>query len=143
MAAEPCIAAEITSNEASRQSGAFAGAYFRMPLGGERSPDDQARTGLRIGVAHVYRGVSPGTGERRIEAGLVDLGIFRSGRPSLMLGGRQMIDQQGRFSLRGDEEGRGGASPWLIVGGVVVLAVGVGALVLADRLKCRDHDDEC
>jgi hypothetical protein len=142
MAAEPCIAAEIASNDASRQSGAFAGAYFRMPLGGERSPDNEARAGLRMGVAHVYRGVSAETAERRIEAGLVDLGIFRSGRPSLMLGGRQMIDRRGRFSLQGDEDG-GGVSPWLIVGGVVVLAIGVGALVLAERLKCHDHDDEC
>jgi hypothetical protein len=141
IAAQPCAAADLALHEGARQSGAFAGAYVRLPLtpGKER---EEARAGVKLGVSHLYRGSSAVTGERRVEASLVDVGLFQSRKPSLLIGGRQMFDRNGRFSLQGDSGG-GGVSPWLIGAGVVLLAVGVGALVLADRLKCREHDDEC
>lgn len=145
LTAQPCLAAELASNEFGRRSGAFAAAYVRIPLTGRKGPSDEARAGLRLGVSQVYGSVNTGTGERRQEAGLVDLGMFRSGRPSLTVGGRQLIDKKGRLSLQGDDADGGGVSPWLIVGGVVA-AIGVGSVVWWDSKTCsRDEaiGDEC
>ncbi len=141
ISAQPCIAADLAAQNASRQSGSFAGAYLHVPLSSSKKVGDEARAGLRLGMSHLYRSGDPGGGERRIDADIVDLGLFQSGRPSLMVGGRQLLAADGHLALK--EGDGGGVSPWLIVGGVVILALGVGAVVLADRLECKDHDDEC
>ena len=140
-AAQPSMAAELVAQDAARQSGAFAGAYVRVPLAGERKAGNEPRAGVKLGVAHVYRGIDAATGERRIEAGLVDVGLFASGRPSLMLGGRQLVDKTARVSLEGDDKD-GGVSPWLIGAGVVILALGASALWFAEAIDC-DADEEC
>lgn len=138
--AQPAMAAEFLAQDGARHSGGFAGAYFRVPLAGQRGAGEEPRLGVTVGVAHIYRGVDAAVGERRIEAGLVDVGLFTSGRPSLMVGGRQLVDRQGRLSLQGD--GDGGVSPWLVGAGVAVLALGGAALWWFEAIDC-DEDEEC
>ena len=138
VAAQPCAAAELEAGDGSRRSGMFAGAYVRVPLGPRGPAREEARAGLSFASTHVYRGADASGGERRLQADIVDIGMFRSGRPSLMVAGRQLVDERGRLSLKDG----GGVPTWAIVVGAVVLAAGVGYLVLMERLDC-DEDEEC
>ena len=142
MAAQPCLAAELEPIGASRHSGVHAGLYARLPLGPRGRTSEEPRAGLSLGATHLYRGAAASDGERRVQVNMVDLGMFSSGRPSLLVGGRQLVDSRGRLRVQGDEEDGGGIPTWAIVAGGVVLAVGVGYLVLLERFDC-DSDEEC
>ena len=143
IAVQPCAAADLAPQEGTRHSGVFAGATLRVPLGQGRAPREEARAGLSFGATHVYRGTSATSGERRVQADMVELGIRRSGTASFAIGGRQLLDDKGRLRVQGDDdEDDGGISPWLIGAGVVVAALGIGYLVLLDELDCTD-EDEC
>jgi hypothetical protein len=142
LAAQPCLAAELPARDGSRHSGVFAGAFAKLPLGSKATARDEGRVGFRLGASHVYRGAHAGLGERRIEADFVEIGMFGSGRKSLTLGGRQLVGTDGKLRLADEDGSGGGVSTWVIVGGVVVLALGVGYLVLLDAFDCTD-EDEC
>jgi len=142
IAAQPCLAADLVADDASRESGMRVGLYARVPLGDSGRVREEPRAGLSFGATHIYRGINAATGERRIEANLVDIGLFRSGRPSLMLSGRQMLDESGRLRLQDDEDGGGGIPTWALVAGGLVVAAGVGYLVLLEQFDC-DEDEEC
>ncbi|HEV2746865.1 MAG TPA: hypothetical protein VGW34_06155 [Allosphingosinicella sp.] len=142
-AAQPCAAAEAWGPAHERRSGAFAGLYLRMPLGQRSAPDATGEAGLRMGMTHVEQSAGAAGGERRLEGDLVRAGLSGAGRPALNLAGRNLIGKDGRLSLQEDGEDDNGVSPWLIAGGVVVVGLGIGALVIADRLECKPHHDEC
>ena len=148
MAAQPCLAAELAPGEgsfrsdAARQSGIYAGIYARVPLGQSGPRRAEPRAGLRLGPTHVYRGANASGGERRLQLDMVDVGLFRSGRPSLMVAGRQLVDREGRLRLQGEDGGGGGIPTWAIVVGGVVVAAGIGYYVLMEQFDC-DEDEEC
>jgi hypothetical protein len=131
LAAQPCAAAELSPLEGSRRTGLYGGIYLRLPIGPDRQ---NARTGLSFGPTRIYR--TAHGGERRTQIDLVDLGMVRSGRPSLTIGGRELIDERGRLSLRGD-----GVSPAAIVVGLVVVA-GIAYLLIREQFDC-DPEGEC
>lgn len=139
-AAQPCLAADASPLGGAPRSGAFAGLYVHAPIGQPGRPRGDGQAGLRLGLSQ-----SGGGARAPITADLARFGFTAGGRPALALAGRSLIDKDGRLSLdQGEEERDGGrVSPWLIAGGVLVLGIGVGALVLADRLECKPHDDEC
>ena len=144
MAVEPCLASEQGATSGQRPaSGAFAGAYVRIPFSNSPNSSGKTRAGLKFGLSQAYRTGDASSGMRPVSVEYLDVAMLFSGRPSVTLLGRQMIDRNGRLSLEGEEDEDGGVSPWLIAGGVVVLGLGIGAYVIADRLKCRDSDDEC
>lgn len=136
IAAQPCAAADLAPLEGAGRSGLYGGIYVRLPIG--QSGRQEARTGLSFGPTRIYRTANASEGERRTQVNLVDLGIVRSGRPSLTVGGRELIDERGRLSLGGDG---GGVSPLAIVVGLVVVA-GVGYLLIREQFDC-DPDGEC
>jgi hypothetical protein len=137
LAAQPCAAADLAMLEGSRQSGLYGGIYVRLPIGQIGRDRQEARTGVSFGPTHIYRTANAGDGERRTQINVVDLGVVRSGRPSLTVGGRELIDERGRLSLGED----GGVSPAAIVVGLIVVA-GVGYLLIREQFDC-DPDGPC
>jgi hypothetical protein len=131
-AAQPAFAADFAATQEQR-AGAFAGLRLRVPLDGARQ-QRQVRAGLAFApTLHGHGG--DGSVRMRIGEG-VEFG-YRSGRPlSWSIAGRDL----GRHRLGAAEEGghRGGMSVGkvaLIVGGVLVLAIGVTTIVLIDEIN--------
>jgi hypothetical protein len=128
VASQAAPAAEAASLvDGGRQSGAFAGAYFRLPLSGERAAASTARAGLRLGIVHRYRDVRAPSGGLRVEGEALDFGFAADGGASLRLAGQPLAAPAQRFAA-GDERGSrwwipvavlGGAA---LIGGVVFLA---------------------
>lgn len=140
--AQPCTAAKPALASDVPQRAAFGAFYISLPFGPHNQTGPKA--GLRMGASTIYSALGTGT-RTRAELALVDLSFSRTGLRSLDLGGRQLMDSRGRLSLDGRRELRDGASPLLIVGGLVV-AAGVGALIWYDSKTCSREEsrrNEC
>jgi len=144
LAAEPCVAQQFQPSNEPARTGAFAGLDVRIALTRRPGSAEHTRAGFRLGLSQSYRTAEAGPNTQHMNAELLNFGLYRSGRPTVQLLGRQLIDSRGKLSLD-DEDGEGrGVSPWLIVAGVTVLGLGAGAIILNEQLnKCHDHDDEC
>lgn len=115
------------------ETGAFAGLRVRLAFGGtEPQP-------LRAGLAFApttRADYQDGRVRTRIGEGM-EFG-YRTSRPvSLSVAGRDLSSFRLNAVQDQDERGRGGSTgrTLLIVGGVLVVAVGVGALVLFDAME--------
>jgi hypothetical protein len=127
----PAVAADFAATPEQR-AGVFAGLGLRVPLDGARQ-QRQVRAGLAFAPT-LHSRSGDGAVRMRIGEGL-EFG-YRSGRPlAVSLAGRDL----GRYRLGAAEEGRrGGLSAGkiaLIVGGVLVLAIGVTTIVLVDEIN--------
>lgn len=133
LAAQPCLAAEIVGpdGDVERRSAAFAGASLSVPIGGagrERAPSAR----LQLGMTHDLRGTN---GERRrLRAGLVELGLGRSGQPAYFVGGRDVDEIGERLNVKGK------TTTLLIVGGVLVLGVVILAAVASAQPTPGPHE---
>ena len=125
LAAGPCLAAEIPgdASQGARRSGAVAGLYFKMPLGGggrTKAP----RAGLRLSMVHDYR--TAGAGDARVvQSDGLDLRLIGGGakKPTLYFAGQPVTGEQANkrnFNTGGT-----------VVTVVLVAAVAVGAFYLA------------
>jgi hypothetical protein len=95
--------------------------------------------GLRMGMSRIDR-AGESIRERRFDADVLNLGIRTDGTRTFTLAGRSMLDANGRLSLNADGSG-GGPSTGVLIAGGVVLALGIGALVLIDEINCSIEED--
>ena len=137
---QPAPAADFAATQPDR-TGAFGGLRVRLPLGG-REEQRQIRAGLMIAPTLQD---SNAQGERALLIGEgVELG-YRSGRPlALSVAGMDLSrprlgSAQDEPTPAEDEESGGGPSWPLIVGGVVIAALGIGALAINEWID----DDRC
>ena len=110
LVAQPCLAAEPAGE---RQTSAFGGVTVRVPFGG--GPEHKASARLRVTSFHDYRDVRGATLQSHRPAGL-ELGLTSLGKPAVYVGGQRLAQPDPRLNGKGK-------TTWLIVGGVVVLAV--------------------
>jgi hypothetical protein len=121
-AAAACAAALFTAQPilaAERQSAAFAGATVRVPFGG--GADRKASARLRVTSFHDYRDVRGAVVQSHRPAGL-ELGFTGLLKPAVFVGGRPLAQAEPRLHGKGK-------TTWIVVGGVVVLAIVVLASV--------------
>ena len=111
------------------QTSMFVGTTVSIRLSGKAS-EPRYRAGL--GFGGMARNHS--TSELRIGQGL-ELALAGKKKPALMLAGTDAGDLGKAAKLSG------GGKTALIIGGVVVLALGVGALVLADEIEESRNSD--
>jgi hypothetical protein len=116
MAATPCLAADLSQFDevGARRSGIGAGAYFEIPLSGDRGGRPQA--GLRMSVSHDYRTArAPTAPVARSDA--LDLRLVGDREPTLYVAGQAVTGEEAR---RNNLTG---------VGTVVTLAIVAAAIV--------------
>ena len=127
-AAQPALAADrdlAFAPTAERASGAFVGAYLRVPLDGSARRAAEPRAGLKLSMTHSYRDVRAASGGRSYEGEMIDLGFTAGERPALRLVGQDVTSPAGRLGYA-DGEKRGGFKWWIPV--AIVGAVGIGLL---------------
>lgn len=131
--AQPAAGAEIIEERVagSARQGAFAGARFRVPLGGAEA--GRVRAGLALApTAEVRR--PDGSGRTRFGAGL-ELGVSGSERAALSFGGRPVGQRMLTPSGQAPDKDRAGVSTL----GYVAIGVGVVVVVLAALLvTCQE-----
>ena len=137
---QPAPAADFAAPQPERM-GAFGGLRVRVPLGG-REDQRQVRAGLTIAPTLQD---SNAQGERALLIGEgVEIG-YRPGRPlALSVGGvnlnRPRLGSAQDEPAPAEEEESGGGLSWpLIVGGVVIATLGIGALAINEWID----DDRC
>jgi hypothetical protein len=141
LVASPCAAAGLESpGPLERGSGAFAGAYVRLPLSRQSRLRPKPEVGLRMGMTRVYRSPGAGGADRRSDADLLNFGFRTDGKMAFSIAGRSMLNSEGRLSFDGDGH-RGGPSKGLLIAGGIVLVVGVGALLVIDKYSCSVKED--
>ena len=121
LAASPCLAADLVQfDEAgARRSGAGAGVYVEVPLGGPRSGRTQA--GLKLTVNHDYRdAVAPTAPVVRSDA--FDFRLVGDREPTLYMAGRPLTGEGAR------RNNLTGATTLVTV--VVLAAAVVGGIVI-------------
>jgi hypothetical protein len=132
VAAQPAMAAELGDERGatSQRHGAFAGARLRLPLGG--AADRKLRAGVT--VAPIVQSADAGESRRiRFGEGL-ELGFAGRDKPVLAFGGRPVAQlAQGPAGPDGRKLGTSTTTGLLIVGGIVVLALGGVALLLMSQ----------
>ena len=140
VAAQPAVAADFAATQP-EHVGAFGGLRVRVTLGGR---EDQPRVRAGLAVAPTLQRSNPG-GERALLVGEgVELG-YQSGRPLAFsvagtdLGRPRLGSAQDQPAPAEEEESGGGPSWPLIVGGVVIAALGVGVLAINSWID----DDRC
>ncbi|HEY0113480.1 MAG TPA: hypothetical protein VGB59_10065 [Allosphingosinicella sp.] len=116
LVASPVMAAELPNFDQSgaRRSGAVAGAYFKVPLGGPRAKKPAA--GLRLSMVHDYRHAGAQTA-RVVQADSFDLRLVGAGKPTFYIAGQPVTGEQAKKRNLGP------------VGSVVTIAVLVAAAV--------------
>ena len=117
-----CAAALLTAQPvlaADRQSSAFAGVTVRLPFGG--GPERKPTARLRVTSFHDYRDARGATVQSHRPAGL-ELGLTGLGKPAFYVGGQRLAETDPRLHGKGK-------TTWIVVGGVIVLAVVVLASV--------------
>ena len=118
------------------QSGVFAGGSVTIPLGQTRASRPRARLQLTtIHTSRDARSVSPS--RSRPPSGGLELGLSRTGRANLYVGGQNSREMERRLGVNG------GSSTWLIVGGVVVALVVVVALASSGGCLGPSMTDDC
>ena len=127
VAAAPAAAAELARIEQQRM-GAFGGVSLRVPLD-SRSRDRQVRAGLALAPTLETRTVDGRS--TRIGDGL-EIGYRSDGPVAVSLAGRRLGAQDDGE----DEDGGLSTGEIVLIGiGVVVVAAGVGTLLLVDALN--------
>lgn len=133
MTATPVLAADLHGfvDTGERRSGAGVGAYFEIPLGGERSGEPQA--GLRMTVSHDYRSA---TAQRApvIRSSPLDLRLVGSDDTTFYVAGQPM---NGEAARRNNLIGSASS----IVTLAVVAATVVGAIVIYNEIDGDGDDD--
>lgn len=128
---------EIVPDPASR-TGAVAGVYFRLPLGGSASARERPRLGARL---QVEQRLGP---TRRLRADIVDLATS-SGRPvSFRVAGQSWHGDGSTFAAEG--RGRSGLANAALIAGSVVVTAGIGLAIRYDANTCSTDeaiDNEC
>jgi hypothetical protein len=122
--AEPCLAAGTAGDPATLRgpAGAFAGVRIAMPFGGARRAAPVARLQVAPSFAAVdaRSGVLVGT---RTGAG-VELGLGRNGAPAFEVAGRSAPELKRQLGFKG-------STPYVVIGGVVLLVVLLAAVASA------------
>jgi hypothetical protein len=129
--ANPCLAqAQTGFDTRPEQSSAFAGLNLRLELGRGSQPTPTAR--LTVNRMHDWRRTDLPVSQSRDAGPGLELGLTRTGRAELHVGGQPMKRVKER--LGADDLG----NPVWIVGGIVLLAVGVLVITNLNSLS----DDE-
>lgn len=118
--AQPCAAAPDLSDSrsAERQTGAFAGALLKLDLGSKARSVPTAR--LQLGMTQRYQSFGARVPSRSSTVSAFELGLAASGRPMLLLGGRDTAALKRRLGVNGSTE-----TTLLIAGGVALALVAV------------------
>lgn len=123
-AAQPCLAADLPgeSGTIGGRVGAFAGLRLATPLGGAERPALRARLQIAPSYAMLdaQSGFLVGT---RPSAGL-ELALARGGAPALSVGGRTAPELRRQLGLHG-------STPFIVVGGVLLLVGLLAAIASA------------
>ena len=128
-AAQPCLAAEDFRDLSmlEHRSSAFAGARFRVPLGGGRDREAPSAR-LQLGVDHVYRDRRTGASAVTHRTSGIELGVSRRGAPALFVGGAPARDLERRLGVS--------------TGGAIAIGVGVTLVALLALVAASDPPDE-
>lgn len=125
----PALAADLDGpmSDGTHRSGAFAGAYVRLPFAGPRDKTGP-QTGLRLSMVHDFRTIS-GREARQFSADALDL-RFGAERPALHVAGTPVTGPEAtRLKALGT-----GETIALVVGGLIVVVL-VGRELLGDALS--------
>lgn len=96
MVATPCLSAELPrlQDEGARRSGAVAGAYFKVPLGGGTRAKKPA-AGVRLSVVHDYR-TAGAQNARVVQSDSFDLRLVGSKKPTLFIAGQAVTGAEAK-----------------------------------------------
>ncbi len=116
MAASPCLAADLhqVNDVGARRSGAGAGVYFQVPLGGARS--GQPHAGLRVTTIHDYRDARAQNAPV-VQGETFNLRLVGDRRPTLYVAGQPVTGEEAR---RANLTGVGTVVTLVIVAAAVV-----------------------
>ena len=130
VAVQPAMAADLGDTQAaSQRQGAFAGARFRVPLGGGEKAG-KARAALTM-TPVLHGRQADGAMRTRFGEG-VELAF--TGKPQLSLAGRPVSQiAPGRTGPDGRRLGTSTGKGLLIVGGIVVVTLGALALLIVSQ----------
>lgn len=123
-------AREVTGAE-QYETGAFAGARLRIALGGNRN-QPKLRAGLTFGPTLHHR-VNQGAADINFGEGL-EFGHRSGHRFSLSAAGQEIGGNRNSADQADQEDGEGGLPDWALIAGGVVIAAGVGGLLLYDAM---------
>jgi hypothetical protein len=121
-AADPCLAAGLEAGPQRSAIGAFAGVKVALPFGGRGSRAPRAR----LQVAPTYATVDAGSGAPlgiRTGAG-IELGLGRRGALDLSIAGRDAPQLKRQLGFKG-------STPYIVVGGIVLLVALLAAVASA------------
>ena len=119
-----------------RQSGAFVGAYARLPLGGGKITE-APRAGLKLSMTHQYRDARAEFGGVQYVGEVVDLGFTGDGA-SLRLAGQVLPGADGTLAYADEDGEKRGKLKWWVPIAVVagVAAAGVVGFYGFWLIKC-------
>ena len=129
LVSSPAFAADLVEagDGGTHRSGAFAGAYVRLPFAGPRDKTGP-HTGLRLSMVHDFRTTS-GREVRQVSADALDL-RFDARQPALHIAGTAVTGPEAtKLKALGT-----GETIALVVGGLIV-AILVGRELLGDALS--------
>jgi hypothetical protein len=134
LVASPCAAASLENAPeiGERRSGAVAGLYLSMPIGGKKS--GKAQAGLRLQAMHDYRNAAA-PAARVFQADALDLRLVGDKKATLYVAGMPVTGEEAKRNNL-----LGGSSTLTIA--VLALAV-VGAFVVIQAIDDTDVDEEC
>lgn len=116
LSAQPCLAAEqfAAAPGMERRSSSFAGLTLRLAPGERRSAPTLS---ARLRLTALAQGGSSALGK---PSG-VEIGFDRVGKPTYHIAGQNVRELEKRLHMKG-------STPWLIVGGVVVVVLVLAAV---------------
>ena len=109
-----------------RRSAAFAGASFRVPLGGGETRAPALR--LQLAITHHVEDRGSAQALRSVRSPGLELGAGGGGEPRLTMAGRTLPELKRQLGFKG-------STGWIIAGGAVV-ALGAALLLLGDCDAC-------
>jgi hypothetical protein len=120
LAASPALAADDIhgGSQMERRSGAFAGASFRIPIGGRDGGKSSAR--LQLTMEQRYTDPQRGFAGRTIRTSGIEFGASPSGRASFYVGGQSLPDLERRMRMTG-------STGW-VIGGIAIAVVGLAVV---------------
>jgi len=136
LAAQPCLAAPDygATGQMERRSGAFAGAVFKVPLGGAVTRKPSAR--LQLGMSHVYQDRHSSAPPTRLHSSVLEFGLTDNGKPLWLVGGQSTEGLKQRLGISGSTK-----TVLLIVGGVAAAALAV--VLLTEEQECPIPEGGC
>jgi hypothetical protein len=126
-AAQPCLAADLPADGGAvgGRIGAFAGLRIAAPLGGAERHVLRAR--LQVAPSYAMLDARSGALVGTRPAFGLELGLAQGGAPTLAIGGRRAPELRRQLGLHG-------STPYIVIGGVVLL-VGLLAAVASASPK--------